>query len=449
MASATEQLASQINWSSFTKAQDLKARIFFTLGALIIFRLGTHIPLPGVNAKALADFFGAMSQGVVGMLDMFSGGAIQRGAIFTLGIVPYITASIAMQLLSFSVPQLAQLKKEGELGKRKINQYTRYLAVILCIIQGYGVSVGLETMVSNGFGAVVADSGLYFRITTVVTLLGGTMFLMWLGEQITSRGIGNGSSLFIFAGIAASIPTNIAKMLEMGKVGAISVPILVLVPVALIGLFFVIVYFERAQRRITVQYPKRQVGAKVFGGESSHLPLKLNTTGILAPILASALLSFPMTFIGFTGHQATGWFADILPYLQHGSPVFMLIFAVLIVCFNFMFTAHLMNPVETAENLRKAGGFIPGIRPGSHTADYIDFVLTRVTVIGVTYLVVICLFPDFLMAGLGTSLFMGGTALLLLVTVPMDTITQIHSYLIAHQYEGLIRKSRLKGSKKK
>jgi preprotein translocase subunit SecY len=448
MASATQQLASQFSWASFAKAKDLKARILFTLGALIVFRLGTHIPVPGIDANILADIFKDSSKGVMGMFDMFSGGALQRMAIFALNIMPYISASIIVQLLAAVIPTFEQLKKEGELGRKKLAQYTRYLTVFLAVIQGYGMAVGLENMTGSQ-GSAVIEPGMFFRLTTVVTLVGGTVFLMWLGEQITARGIGNGTSLIIFAGIAARIPTAIAQLFELGKTGAISTPLIMAIMIMAVLVIMFIVFIERAQRRITVQYPKRQVGTKIFGGESTHLPLKINTPGVIPPIFASSLLLLPMTLIGFSGNSATGWMADIARWLQHGQPVYMLTYAALIIFFTFFYTALVFNPVETAENLRKAGGFIPGMRPGKNTADYLDFVLTRISVIGALYMVFVCLLPEFMVSKFSIPFYFGGTSLLIAVTVTMDTVTQIHSYLIAHQYEGLLRKSRLKGSKKK
>ncbi len=448
MASATEQLATQFNWGAFGKAKDLKARILFTLGALIVYRIGTHIPLPGVDAHVLADIFKTKTKGILGMFDMFSGGALQRMAIFALNIMPYISASIIIQLMAAVVPAMEQLKKEGEIGRKKMSQYTRYLTVIIAAIQGYGLAVGLESMAGSA-GSAVIDPGLFFRATTVVTLVGGTVFLMWLGEQITARGIGNGTSLIIFAGIVARLPTAVTQLFALGREGAISTPAVMFILVMVVGVIMFIVFMERAQRRIAVQYPKRQVGMKVFGGESTHLPLKLNTSGVIPPIFASSLLLLPMTLIGFAGNQATGFMADIARWLQHGQPIYMLTYAFLIIFFTFFYTALVFNPVETAENLRKANGFIPGMRPGKSTADYLDYVLTRISAIGALYMVFICLLPEFLVSRYSIPFYFGGTSLLIAVSVTMDTVSQIHSYMIAHQYEGLLRKSRLKGSGKK
>jgi preprotein translocase subunit SecY len=448
MASATEQLATQFNWGAFGKAKDLKARIMFTLGALIVYRIGTHIPLPGVDARILADVFQNSSKGIMGMFDMFSGGALQRMAIFALNIMPYISASIIVQLMAAVIPTFEQLKKEGEIGKKKLAQYTRYLTVLLATIQGYGMAVGLEAMTGSS-GSAVIDPGLFFRLTTVVTLVGGTVFLMWLGEQITARGIGNGTSLIIFAGIVASLPRAVAQLFELGKTGAISTLLIFFIMALAVGVIMFIVFVERAQRRIPVQYPKRQVGMKIMGGESTHLPLKLNTPGVIPPIFASSLLLLPLTLIGFAGNQATGFMAEVARVLQHGQPMYMITYGALIVFFTFFYTALVFNPAETAENLRKAGGFVPGMRPGKNTADYLDFVLTRISVLGAGYMVFICLLPEFLVAKYSIPFYFGGTSLLIAVSVTMDTVAQIHSYLIAHQYEGLLRKSRLKGAKKK
>lgn len=448
MASATEQLAKQFSWSAFGKAKDLKARLLFTLGALIVYRLGTHIPLPGVDPHILSDIFSQKSTGILGMFDMFSGGALQRMAIFALNIMPYISASIIVQLMGSVIPAMEQLKKEGEIGRKKMNQYTRYLTVLLAAVQGYGLAVGLENMTGSQ-GSAVIDPGAFFRFTTTVTLVGGTVFLMWLGEQITARGIGNGTSLIIFAGIVARLPAAAAQTLALGREGAISTGLILLIAVMAVAVISFIVFMERAQRRITVQYPKRQVGQKIYGGESTHLPLKLNTSGVIPPIFASSLLLLPLTVIGFTGNSATGIWADLARWVQHGQPVYMLMYGGLIVFFSFFYTALVFNPAETADNLRKAGGFVPGLKPGKSTADYLDFVLTRITVIGAAYMTFICLLPELLIAKFSIPFYFGGTSLLIAVTVTMDTMSQVHSYLIAHQYEGLLKKSRLKGLRKK
>lgn len=448
MASASEQLAKQFNWGAFGKAKDLKSRLLFTLGALIVYRLGTHIPLPGIDPSALASIFAQKSTGILGMFDMFSGGALQRMAIFALNIMPYISASIIVQLMGSVIPAMEQLKKEGEIGRKKMNQYTRYLTVLLAAIQGYGIAVGLENMGGTN-GSAVIDPGMFFRITTTVTLVGGTVFLMWLGEQITARGIGNGTSLIIFAGIVARLPTAIAQTLALGREGAISSMLILTILVLAVLVIAFIVFMERAQRRILVQYPKRQVGQKIYGGESSHLPLKLNTAGVIPPIFASSLLLLPVTVAGFSGNGGTGILADIARYIQHGQPLYMALYGGLIVFFVFFYTALVFNPVETADNLRKAGGFVPGMKPGKNTADYLDYVLTRISVIGAAYITFICLLPEFMIAKFNIPFYFGGTGLLIAVTVTMDTVAQIHSYLIAHQYEGLLRKTRAKGARKK
>ncbi|MDB5477881.1 MAG: secY [Alphaproteobacteria bacterium] len=447
MASATEQLASQFNWGSFSKAKDLKSRLWFTLFALIVYRLGTHIPLPGIDAAALAKLFAQKQTGILGMFDFFAGGAIQRMAIFALSITPYITASITLQMITFSSPALTQLKKEGERGYRKINQYTRYLTVIISIIQGYFVAVGLERL---GGGGAVINPGIFFRATTTITLVGGTVFLMWLGEQITARGIGNGTSLIIYAAIVVRLPTAIAQLLSLGQQGAISTFFIILIMIAAVALVGFIVFMERAQRRILVQYPKRQVGQKIYGGDSTHLPLKVNSTGVIAAICASALILFPITIMNFLGtNNSGGPSADFARYFQHGQPLYLITYGALIITFSFVLLFMVVNPVDTAENLRKAGGFLPGMKPGKNTADYIKYVLNRITVLGAVYVTFICLLPDFLISRSSIPFYFGGTGLLIAVTVPMDTISQIHSHMVAHQYEGLMRKRRVKGARRK
>jgi len=444
MASAAEQLVSNLNFSAFTKAEELKKRIWFTLGALIVYRLGTYIPLPGINPEAYAQAFATQSRGVLGLFNMFSGGAVERLAIFSLGIMPYISASIIIQLMTSIVPQLEQLKKEGEQGRKVINQYTRYGTVLLGTLQAYGIAVGLESGTN-----IVADPGLFFRITTVITLLGGTMFLMWLGEQITARGIGNGISLIIFAGIVAALPGAIAGMLELGRTGALSTTLILAILVLAVAVIAFIVFMERAQRRLLIQYPKRQVGNRMFQGDSSHLPLKLNTSGVIPPIFASSLLLLPATLSGFANQGSMPeWLASITAALGHGQPLYMLLFAALIIFFAFFYTAIVFNPKDTADNLKRHGGFIPGIRPGERTAEYIDYVLTRITVVGAIYLVIVCLLPEFLISAAGIPYYLGGTSLLIVVSVTMDTVAQIQGHLLAHQYEGLVKKARLRGGKR-
>ncbi|RWB53743.1 preprotein translocase subunit SecY [Mesorhizobium sp.] len=444
MASAAEQLASNLNFAAFAKAEDLKKRIWFTIGALLVYRLGTYIPLPGINPDAFAQAFSSQSKGVLGMFNMFAGGAVQRMAIFALGIMPYISASIIMQLMTSVIPSLEALKKEGEQGRKIINQYTRYGTVLLALVQAYGISIGLE-----GGNGIVNDPGMFFRISTVVTLVGGTMFLMWLGEQITARGIGNGISLIIFSGIVAGLPRAISGTLELGRTGALSTGLILAIIVLAVVVIGVIVFFERAQRRLLIQYPKRQVGNRMFQGDTSHLPLKLNTSGVIPPIFASSLLLLPATVAGFS--QTTNlpaWASTILASLGHGQPLYMVFYAAMIIFFAFFYTAIVFNPKDTADQLKKHSGFIPGYRPGERTAEYIDFVLTRITVIGAVYLVLVCLLPEFLISATGVPFYLGGTSLLIVVSVTLDTVAQIQGHLIAHQYEGLIKKSKLRGGKR-
>jgi len=445
MASAAEQLAANLNFGALAKAEELKKRIWFTLGALIVYRLGTYIPLPGINIEALADIFKQQQGGVLGLFNMFSGGAVGRLAIFALNIMPYISASIIIQLLTSVVPSLEALKKEGESGRKVINQYTRYLTVVLATFQAYGISVGLE-----GSGNVVTDPGMFFRISTTITLVGGTLFLMWLGEQITARGIGNGSSLIIFAGIVAELPSAIAGTLELGRQGAVSTILILGVILMAVVVIAFIVFMERAQRRLLINYPKRQVGNRVYEGQTSFLPLKLNTSGVIPPIFASSLLLLPATIAGFSAQGGgTGWLATISTYLSHGRPLFMITYAALIIFFAFFYTAIVFNPQETADNLKKQGGFIPGIRPGERTAEFIDKVLTRITVLGAGYLVLICLLPELLISQAALPFYFGGTSLLIVVSVTMDTVAQVHGHLLAHQYEGLVKKAKLRGGRRK
>ncbi len=443
MASAAEQLAANLNFGAFAKADALKKRIWFTLGALIVYRLGTYIPLPGINPEALASAFNNQQSGILGLFNMFSGGAVGRMAIFALGIMPYISASIIIQLMTSIVPSLDALKKEGEAGRKIINQYTRYGTVLLALVQAYGISAGLE-----GGTNIVIDPGMFFRITTVVTLTGGTMFLMWLGEQITSRGIGNGISLIIFAGIVANLPHALAGMLDLSRQGALPVWVIFVVAVVAVAAIIFIVFMERAQRRLIIQYPKRQVGNRMFQGESSHLPLKLNTSGVIPPIFASSLLLLPATVANFTKGQGPGWFNGVVALLGHGTILYMALYAAMIVFFSFFYTAIVFNPSDTADNLKKHGGFIPGIRPGQRTAEYIDYVLTRITVLGAAYLVVVCLLPEFLISATHVPFYFGGTSLLIVVNVTMDTVSQVQGHLLAHQYEGLVKKSKLKGKRR-
>ena len=445
MASAAEQLAASINLSAFAKASELKSRIWFTLGALVIYRLGTYIPIPGIDPAILQDLFSRNAGGILGMFDMFSGGALGRMTIFALNIMPYISASIIIQLLTAVSPTLEALKKEGESGRKKLNQYTRFGTVLLAAVQSYGIAVGLEGM-RGGAQSAVLDPGLLFRLVTVVTLTSGTVFLMWLGEQITARGIGNGISLIIMSGIVANLPHALASTLELGRTGAISTVFIIVFLAISVGVVGFIVFMERAQRRILVQYPKRQVGNKMFGGDASHLPLKINTSGVIPPIFASSLLLLPATIANFeTNGQSFGWLGEITSYLAHGRPLYMALYVALISFFCFFYTAIVFNPTETADNLRKYGGFIPGIRPGKNTADYLDYVLTRLTVVGAAYLSAVCILPEILISEYSVPFYFGGTSLLIVVSVTMDTVAQIHSHLLAHQYEGLIKKAKLRG----
>jgi preprotein translocase subunit SecY len=444
MASAADQLASSINFSAFAKATELKNRIWFTLGALVIYRLGTYIPLPGIDPTILQEVFSRNSGGILGMFDMFSGGALSRMTIFALNIMPYISASIIVQLLTAVSPSLEQLKKEGEAGRKKMNQYTRYGTVVLAAVQAYGIAVGLEGMRGDG-GSAVIDPGYFFRLSTVITLTGGTVFLMWLGEQITARGVGNGISLIIMAGIIARIPSALAQLLELSRTGALSPFFVIAFIVGAVAVITFIVFMERAQRRLLVQYPKRQVGNKVFGGDSSHLPLKLNTSGVIPPIFASSLLLLPATLAGFSPDQTSGWMSWFTIYLGRGQPLYLGLYVALIVFFCFFYTAIVFNPTETADNLRKYGGFLPGTRPGKATADYLDYVLTRLTVVGAVYLAAVCVLPEWLISQYSLPFYFGGTSILIVVSVTMDTVAQIQSHLLAHQYEGLIKKAKLRG----
>ncbi|MBV8167232.1 MAG: preprotein translocase subunit SecY [Alphaproteobacteria bacterium] len=447
MASAAEQLAANINFGAFAKATELKKRIWFTLGALVVYRLGTYIPMPGIDPGVLEDIFKQNAGGILGMFDMLAGGALSRMTIFALNIMPYISASIIIQLLTAVSPRLEALKKEGEAGRKVLNQYTRYGTVLLAMVQAYGIAVGLEGF-RGSTGSAVLDPGFMFRLSAVVTLVGGTVFLMWLGEQITARGIGNGISLIIFSGIVANLPHALAGTLELGRTGALSTGFILFLIVMVIAVVAFIVFIERAQRRLLVQYPKRQVGNRMFGGDSSHLPLKLNTSGVIPPIFASSLLLLPATVAGFSGGASNpdlpwlGWLAGAL---AHGQPLYMGLYIALIVFFAFFYTAIVFNPVETADNLKKYGGFMPGIRPGKNTADHLDYVLTRLTAIGAIYLAIICALPEILISQYSVPFYFGGTSLLIVVSVTMDTVAQIHSHLLAHQYEGLIKKAKLRG----
>ena len=444
MASAAEQLAANLSLGTLSKATELKKRIWFTLGALIVYRIGTYIPVPGVDAAVMGELLSQHGGGILGMFDMFSGGALGRMTVFALNIMPYISASIIVQLMTAAVPTLETLKKEGESGRKKLNQYTRYLTVLIALIQSYGIAVGLEGM-RGSFGAAVIDPGWFFRVSCVITLVGGTMFLMWIGEQITARGVGNGISLIIFAGIVANLPTALASLLELGRTGALSPLFILAFLVIAVAVVAFVVFMERAQRRIAIQYPKRQVGQRMFGGDSTHMPLKVNTAGVIPPIFASSILLIPATIAGFSSTQPDSWLGWIGQKLGHGEPAYMLAYAGMIIFFSYFYTAVVFNPQETADNLKKYGGFVPGIRPGSNTAEYFDTVLTRLTTVGALYLCAVCLLPEILISRYGVPFYFGGTSLMIIVSVTMDTVTQIQSHLLAHQYEGLIRKARVKG----
>ena len=426
------------------KVGELKERIFFVLAMLVVYRIGAHIPVPGIDAQVLAQFFNQTSNSLLGLFDMFSGGALSRLTIFALGIMPYISASIIMQLLQVVSPKLEQLKKEGEAGRRKITQYTRYGTVFLAVFQAVGMSIGLESF-SVGGRPVVIDAGLDFRAITVVTLVSGTIFLMWLGERITERGIGNGISLIIFAGIVAGLPRAIGSTLELARTGEYTA-------LGVLGLFvmgllvtYAVVWFERAQRRIPIQYAKRQVGNKMFGGQSSFLPLKINTAGVIPPIFASSLILLPATFGQFTKDvEGFEWVGDIAAMMAPGQWLYLVTFSLLVSFFCFFYTAIVFNPKDTADNLKKAGGFIPGIRPGQNTAKYIDSVLTRITVVGAIYVTLVCLLPQWLINQFGVPFYFGGTSLLIIVVVTMDTMAQIQSHLMSHQYESLMKQAKLK-----
>ena len=416
MASAAEQLAANLNFGALARSEELKKRIWFTLGALIVYRLGSYIPIPGIDAQALAQFAAQNATGILGWVNNLAGGALGRMAIFALNIMPYISASIIIQLMSSVSPHLEQLKKEGEQGRKRINQYTRYGTVLLAVLQSYGIAVGLE-----GQAGVVTDPGMFFRLTTVITLTGGTIFLMWLGEQITARGIGNGTSLIIFAGIVANLPAGIAAMLELGRTGQLSTFVILGIIIMALAVIAFIVLMERAQRRLLVQYPKRQVGNKMYQGDSSHMPLKLNTSGVIPPIFASSLLLLPTTVANFNAGNGPEWFVTITTQLGHGRPLFLVLYIGLIIFFAFFYTAIVFNPTETAENLKKHGGFIPGIRPGERTAEYIDYVLTRITVIGAAYLSIVCLIPEILISYAAVPFYFGGTSVLIVVSVLVAT----------------------------
>ena len=447
MASAAEQLAANMNMGSFAKATELHKRLLFTILALLIYRIGTYVPVPGINSEAFLAFFQnpESQRGVLDMVNMFSGGAVERFAVFALNVMPYISASIIVQLMGAVYPPWEKLKKEGgESGRKQLNQYTRYLTVVLALFQSTGIAFGL-----NAQPNLIDQPGVFFIVSTVTVLTGGTMFLMWLGEQVTARGVGNGISLIIFAGIVAVLPGTVARMFGLAQQGQMSPFVLLLITVMMIGVVVFIVFMERAQRRLLIQYPKRQEGNRMAGGERSFLPLKVNTAGVIPPIFASSLLMLPTTVAQMTANADLPPWMDWLPLvtaqMQHGQPVFMLLYGALIIFFCFFYTSITFNPEDTAENLRKYGGFLPGIRPGKRTAEYLDYVLTRLTAIGAAYITAVCLLPEMVIANFGSGLAFGGTSILIVVSVTMDTVAQIQSQLLAHQYEGLIKKAKLRG----
>jgi len=447
MVSAAERFAQNMNFGLLGRATELKSRLLFVLGALIVYRLGTYIPIPGIDPQILKEIYDQHAGGVLGVFNMFSGGALSRMTIFALAVTPYISASIIIQLMSSAVPYLAALKKEGEAGRRKINQYTRIGTLFLAILQAYGIANGLQGMQSGTGELAVINPGSFFVFSTVVTLTCGTMFLMWLGEQITQRGIGQGISLIIFAGIVANLPSTVAGAFELNSKGGLPTGVLLMVMAIALALIALIVYVERAQRRILIQYPKRQVGNKIMQGESTHLPLKLNSSGVIPPIFASSILLFPLTIAGFNAQGGPEWLRTLSSYLAHGQPLYIALYVAIIVFFSFFYTAVVFNPTETADNLRKNGGFIAGIRPGKTTADYLDYVLTRLTVVGAAYLCLVCVLPELLIAEFAIPFYLGGTSLLIVVNVIIDFVSQVQSHLFAHQYEALIKKARLKGRK--
>jgi len=443
MASAAEQMASNLSWGTLGKATELRRRIFFTIGLLIVYRIGTYIPVPGIDGTSLRQFMDGAAAGLGGILSMFTGGALSRMGIFALGIMPYISASIIVQLLASMVPQLEQIKKEGEQGRKKINQYTRYFTVVLATFQAYGIARSLEA------GDLVTNPGIFFQASCVITLVGGTMFLMWLGEQITARGIGNGISLIIFVGILAELPLHLGQFLSQGRSGAVSPIVIIGVGVMIIVLIGFVVFMERALRKIHIQYPRRQVGMKIYDGGSSHLPIKVNPAGVIPAIFASSLLLLPTTVATFSGSQTGPVMSTILAYFGPGQPLYLLFFVTMIVFFAYFYTANVaFKTDEVADNLKNQNGFIPGIRPGKRTEEYLTYVVNRVLVLGSSYLAFVCILPEIIRHQLAIPFYFGGTSVLIIVSVTMDTIQQVQSHLLAHQYEGLIEKSQLRGRKR-
>lgn len=443
MASAAEQMAANLSWGALGKATDLRSRIFFTIGLLIVYRLGTYIPVPGIDGQALRDFMSNAGAGLGGILNMFTGGAISRMGIFALGIMPYISASIIIQLLASMIPALEQMKKEGEQGRKKMNQWTRYATVALALFQGYGIAMSIQA------GGLAHEPGPFFVASCVITLVGGTMFLMWLGEQITARGIGNGTSLIIFTGIVAEIPAALAQFFSMGRSNVISTPVIIGVLVMVVVVIAAVVFMERALRKISIQYPRRQVGMKIYDGGSSHLPIKVNPAGVIPAIFASSLLLLPITISTFSGAQTGPIMSTILAYFGPGQPLYLVFFIGMIVFFAYFYTHNVAFKVDdVAKNLQDQNGFIPGIRPGRKTEDYLEYVVNRVLVLGSAYLAAVCLLPEVLRSQFAIPFYFGGTSVLIVVSVTMDTINQIQSHLLAHQYEGLIEKSNLRGKKR-
>jgi preprotein translocase subunit SecY len=453
MASAAEQMASNISLSSFSKATELKKRLWFTLGALVLFRLLSFVPIPGIDPVAMQQLYATQAGGILGVFNTFSGGALERASIIALGVMPYITASIVVQLMAALYPPWQALKKEGETGRKKLNQYTRYLTVLLTTVQGYFIAVGLEGLGANNAISAVVDPGMLFRVTATISLVGGTLFLMWIGEQITSRGIGNGVSLIIMAGIVAGLPRAIAQLLEGGRTGAMDPVVVFGIVLLVVALVLFICFVERAQRRVLIQYPKRQTARGAVQQERSHLPMKVNIAGVIPPIFASSLLLMPLTVIQMSGAQndpnASDWLITVSTLLQHGAPLYLGLYAAGIAFFCFFYSAVQFNSEETADGLKRHGGFIPGIRPGKATEHYFDYLISRLTVIGAAYLVVICLIPEVLASQMGLAFALGGTSLLIVVNVTMDTVSQIQSHLIAHQYGDLIKKAKLKGARRR
>jgi preprotein translocase subunit SecY len=427
------------------KLTDLKQRLLFVIGALVVYRVGTHIPVPGIDPVALAEMFKQTQGSIVDLFNMFSGGALERFSVLALGVMPYISASIIMQLMTTVVPSLEQLKKEGESGRRKITQYTRYGTVVLAIFQGLGIAVALEGQRAGGV-PVVIDPGIGFKLVTVVTLVTGTMFIVWLGEQVTERGIGNGISLIIFAGIVAGLPRAIGGTLELARTGAFQAPFVIVLFVVAIAVTGFVVFMERGQRRITVNYAKRQMGRQMYAAQTSHLPFKINMAGVIPPIFASSLILFPATLGSWFGQsESMSWLKDFATTLSPGQPIYVMVYAGAIIFFCFFYTALMFNPKETAENLKKSGAFVPGIRPGEQTAKYIDGVMSRLTLAGALYVTLVCLLPEFLIVKWNVPFYFGGTSLLIIVVVSMDFMAQIQSHLMSHQYESLLKKANLTG----